>query len=185
MPYLPRWTILLFGACLILSAACTSTVTATPQPAKTSTVSTPAVTRVYIRAATYTPAPPERASTNSRRSSSLSSVSSASSTKGSEGLSNSQIASTMKQNPGVLDAAVSKRGNQISLVVIVGPLTSKSRAKQLGDSFVRLYKSLSDDDPPGSSIGRGKYSYSIGVYTPDEKPLVVGAKASVANRISW
>lgn len=101
------------------------------------------------------------------------------------GLSNSEIVSAFKQNPGVLDAAVSQRGDNISLVVIVGPLMSKSRAQQLGDNFVRLYKSLSDDDPPGQSIGRGKYSYSIGVYTPDERPIAVGAKASVANSISW
>ena len=101
------------------------------------------------------------------------------------GLSNSAIAETMKQNPGVLDAAVSKQGNQVSLVLIVVPLTNEGRAKQLGENFVRLFKSLSDDESPGRSIDRGKYDYLIGVYYPNEKKVVQGAKSRASDRISW
>ena len=101
------------------------------------------------------------------------------------GLSNSEIVATMKQNPGVLDAAISERGNQISLVLIVHPITNEVGARQLGDSFVRMFKSLSDDDSPGSSIGKGKYDYLIGVYYPNEKRVAQGAKSRTSSRISW
>ena len=73
----------------------------------------------------------------------------------------------------------------MSLVLIVHPITNESHAKQLGDSFVRMFKSLSDDDSPGSSIGRGKYDYLIGVYYPNEKRVAQGAKSRTSSRISW
>ena len=101
------------------------------------------------------------------------------------GLSNSEIVSAVKQNPGVLDAAISKDGNTVSLVLIVHPLTNKNSAKQQGDNFVRLYKSLSNDDSPGRSIGRGKYDYLIGVYYPDETKVALGAKSRASDRITW
>ena len=85
----------------------------------------------------------------------------------------------------VVDAATSKSGNSVSLVLIVRPSTSTTRAKQLGENFVRMYKSLSDDDPPGRSIGRGKYDYIIGVYYPNERPVARGAKARSSTQISW
>ena len=73
----------------------------------------------------------------------------------------------------------------MNLVLVVGAATSEARAKQLGDNFVRMYKSLSDDDPPGPTIGAGKYDYLIGVYTPSEKQIALGAKVSFADRITW
>ena len=76
-------------------------------------------------------------------------------------LSDADIVETFEQTPGVVEAAITRRGNQISLVVIVSPLTSEARAKQIGDNFVRMFKSLSDDSPPGATIGTGKYDYII------------------------
>ena len=48
-----------------------------------------------------------------------------------------------------------------------------------------MYKSMSDDDSPSQSIGRGKYDYIVGVYYPDKTPIAIGAKASIADRLSW
>ena len=101
------------------------------------------------------------------------------------GVSKATIIASVKQYPGVLDAAISQRGDQMSLVLIVHSATNESSARLLGDNFVRLYKSLSDDEPPGSSIGRGKYDYLIGVYYPNEKKVAQGAKSRASDRISW
>ena len=155
MLYLTRWFPILF-ILVLLSTACTTTVTATPEP-------------------TRTPIPIKR----------FSSVPSTRIPIVDPGLSNSEIVATVKQNPGVLDAAASKDGNQVSLVLIVRPLTNKSTAMQQGDNFVRLYKSLSDDESPGQSIGRGKYDYLIGIYYPNKDKLAQGAKSRASDRISW
>ena len=93
--------------------------------------------------------------------------------------------SSIKANPAVLDAAAKRQGNTINLVLIVHPLTSKARAQQLGENFVRMVKSLSNDTKPGKDIGTGKYDYLVGVYYPNEKRVAQGAKSRVAKRISW
>ena len=158
MPSFPRYISTLALGFLILVIACTYPTTAAPTPTPTRP---PAPTsRVLSAPLTRLPLP-------------------------APGLSNSKIVAAMKQTPGVLDAAISEQGNQVSLVLIVGPLTSESRGKELGDNFVRLFKSLSDDESPGQSIGRGKYDYLIGVYYPNKDKLVQGAKSRASDRISW
>lgn len=88
-------------------------------------------------------------------------------------------------DPVVRDAAITQRGDDISLVLIVGYATSEAKAKSLGDNFVRLTKSLSQDTPPGRMIGRGIYNYLVGVYYPNEERLAKGAKVAFSDRISW
>ena len=157
MSVFTRWAAILATATLLLFLmACTVRVTATPSPTET-----PAPIKRVISI------PPTRIALPD------------------PGVSNATIIATMKQNPGVLDAAISQQGERVSLVLIVHPITNESRARQLGDNFVRLCKSLSDDEPPGRSIGRGKYDYLIGVYYPNEKKVALGAKSSVSDRISW
>ena len=152
-----RYTAILATATLLLLlVACTVRVTATPGPTKT-----PVPIKRVISV------PPTRIALPD------------------PGVSNATIIATMKQNPGVLDAAISQQGERVSLVLIVDPLTNESGARQLGDNFVRMFKSLSDDEPPGRSIGRGKYDYLIGVYYPNEKKVAQGAKSRASDRISW
>ena len=91
----------------------------------------------------------------------------------------------IKRSPRVRDASVALDGRTLSLVIIVEYATNESYAKQLGDNFVRLVKTFSDDDPPGQKIGRGTYDYLVGVYYPNEKRLVLGAKSRAADHISW
>ena len=93
--------------------------------------------------------------------------------------------SEMMAHPRVLDCAVSREGDDVSLVIIVGAATNEEIARNLGDNFVRLYKSFSDDDPPGRTIGPGKYNYLVGVYTPAEEKIALGAKSRTSDRITW
>lgn len=96
------------------------------------------------------------------------------------------VINQIKQDPMVLDAAiVQKSKKDINLALIVSYKTSKGKAKQLGDNFMRLFKSLSDDEPPGKQIGTGIYDYMIGVYYPDKKRLAFGAKVRTSPFISW
>jgi hypothetical protein len=97
------------------------------------------------------------------------------------------VSEAIQLEPEVLDAAVSRQGSQVSLVLIVGWSTNQARGKQLGEKFLRMYQSLSDsdDDSPRPSIGKGKYDYLVGVYYPNETTLVQGAKVRFADRISW
>lgn len=93
----------------------------------------------------------------------------------------------------VLDAAVRQEGLQLSLALIVLSGTSEQRAKELGDNFVRLIKSLgfigtpTGEQPPQPEkrIGKGPFTYLIGVYRPDESRIVTGAKVAGADHITW
>ena len=98
---------------------------------------------------------------------------------------NDVVVSSMLEYEQVIDAAITQEGDAIGLVLVVGYATNESYAKELGDRFIRLCKSLSDDEPPGKAIGKGKYDYLIGIYYPNEKQIALGAKSRGADRISW
>lgn len=83
------------------------------------------------------------------------------------------------------DAAIVQEDNKLSLALIVGYATNEDKAKDLGDSFVRMVKSSSGDTPPGKDIGPGIYTYYIGVFYPDETEVVSGAKCGMCKSIYW
>lgn len=87
--------------------------------------------------------------------------------------------------PEVLDAAIHQYGDQISLVLIIGYQTNEGRARELGDNFVRMAKSLLRDGGVGKRIGRGEYDYLVGVYYRNEELVAMGTKVGVADRLSW
>ena len=92
---------------------------------------------------------------------------------------------SIKQDTLVLDAAIAQQGNRFSLVLVVNRATNQFGARQLGERFVRMFKTFSDDTNPGSQIGTGKYEYIIAVVYPDQTRVAVGAKASTAPGITW
>ena len=98
---------------------------------------------------------------------------------------NAMVVSSIEANREVVEAAISQKGDQVSLVLIVRSATNEQRAHELGDNFVRMFKSLSPDTPPGRVIGEGIYDYLVGVYYPNEKKVASGAKAKNARRITW
>ena len=92
----------------------------------------------------------------------------------------------MEEYAGVMDAAVRLEGRNVSLVLVVYPAVGPGLAEELGDTFVRVSKSLLNDGASGKQIGRGKYDYLIGVYWPgDDDPIVLGAKSRAAENIRW
>ena len=91
----------------------------------------------------------------------------------------------IEEHKGVRDAAIEQEDEEVSLAIIVEYGTSKERAKELGENFVRLVKTFSQDVNPEKEIGRGIYDYLIGVYYPNNKEIVMGAKASIARSITW
>ena len=95
------------------------------------------------------------------------------------------ITSGISGYPEVLEAAVVQDGDLLNLVLIVGYQTNEARARQLGDNFVRLAKSLLGDGGVGTRIGRGEYDYLVGVYYRNEELVAMGAKVGGADRLSW
>ena len=92
---------------------------------------------------------------------------------------------SIKGYKGVIDAAIIQKGKKVTLVIIVEYRISKSYAKELGDNFLRLVKTFSKDTSPTKEIGKGIYDYLVGVYTPDQKQIVMGAKVDFARKITW
>lgn len=85
----------------------------------------------------------------------------------------------------VRDVFVGQEHDDIKIAIIVRPGTTRQRAKEIGESAVRLTKSLSDDDNPDKLIGKGIYDYRIAVGTSAENIMVQGAKNAGAISISW
>jgi hypothetical protein len=98
----------------------------------------------------------------------------------------------------VKDAAVTIKDKTISLAVVTSPLVNKNYAKDVGESFVRLFgtfAAVADSEleaPTNDSYG-GIYEYYdyeyydllICVGTGTDNIIVSGAKVTGAKRISW
>ena len=85
----------------------------------------------------------------------------------------------------VSDAAITQDGRNLSLVLVVNAAASEEYAKELGSNFVRLVKTFGPEEAPGREIGEGIYDYLVGVYTPAEEQIALGAKVSFARSITW
>ena len=94
------------------------------------------------------------------------------------------IIATMKVY-GARDAAIAPNGTTINLAFEVPFGTSEAMAKKMGESFLRLVKSQSNDESPGKEVGPGHFTYHVGAFSPDQKWLVQGAKLASARRITW
>lgn len=85
----------------------------------------------------------------------------------------------------IKDAAISQDSDTLNLALIVGYSTNEETAKELGDSFVRMTKSFSNETGPGKEIGSGVYTYIIGVYYPDKSLVAMGHKCPSCDSIKW
>ena len=64
----------------------------------------------------------------------------------------------------VIDADIAQRGSDLSLISVVGSRVSQARARQLGENFVRLTKTLAPNEPnPTKEVGKGVYDYTVGI----------------------
>jgi len=92
----------------------------------------------------------------------------------------------IEEYPEVVDAGVTQKGKTLSLVIVVRRGTSKTRAHELGDNFVRLVKTFNGyETNPGKEIGEGIYDYLIGVYDTNQNKIDSGAKVSFSSKITW
>lgn len=97
-----------------------------------------------------------------------------------------QMASdTIELEADVIDASISQEGEKLALAIIVRNGTSKGRAQQLGDNFVRMAKTFGPDSNPSKEIGRGQYDYLVGVRSVDGTDIARGAKLGFSPRITW
>lgn len=95
------------------------------------------------------------------------------------------IKSAIEKNAEVRESSIRQAGRQVNLLLVVDQGTSASRARQLGDSFVRIAKRIGPDDNPGRTIGQGQFDYLVGVYDLGNRQIVMGAKNRNAVSISW
>jgi hypothetical protein len=85
----------------------------------------------------------------------------------------------------VRDAAILQDDETVHLVIVVSYAANDTYARELGDSFVRLVKTFSEDAAPGQRIGQGMYDYIVTVARPDESVIVRGAKNRFAEDMKW
>ena len=72
------------------------------------------------------------------------------------------------------------------LYVIVNYAANEDYAKKIGDGFLRQIKGAAPGEiGPGKEVGKGVFEYLVGVFYPNEKRIVIGAKAPGAIRIYW
>ncbi len=75
--------------------------------------------------------------------------------------------------------------SNIKLVLTVENKTSKERAKELGESYIRLVKTFSRDINPNKKIGKGIYNYFVRVNNPNKEIIITGIKENTAEFITW
>ncbi len=102
-------------------------------------------------------------------------------------LSSEQVASIVDnvKSQGAISAAIALKDDSVNLAFQVPHGTTKEQAKKIGDNFVRLTMTLSNDDDPGKDLPKGKFSYMVGAFTPDENWLVMGHKREGVPKITW
>ena len=85
----------------------------------------------------------------------------------------------------VTDAEVAVHGHTISLILEVRLSTNEVRARELGENFVRMTKSLLQDGTVGLLPGRGIYSYLVTVGHSRGAIMAHGAKHWRSDHIRW
>ena len=95
---------------------------------------------------------------------------------------------TIERMDHVRDSAIVRRGTTISIAVVVDYAVNPETSRLIGDNAVRMAKSMlfaGGEKAPGKAIGKGLYTYQIGVYRPNEDEVAVGTKDHDDDRIRW
>jgi hypothetical protein len=85
----------------------------------------------------------------------------------------------------VADATLSQSGTTLSLFLVVADDVSNERAKELGNTFVRMTKFHGPDVKPIQKIGPGNLDYVITVTYPNEEKIAQGSKKRLASLVTW
>jgi hypothetical protein len=85
----------------------------------------------------------------------------------------------------VIDVEIKQNGRKIDLTILVLGRTREWAARELGDSFIRIVKNVSQDIDPDRRIGTGMYHYTVRIVYPDEVDLAVGKKFAQQSNMYW
>lgn len=85
----------------------------------------------------------------------------------------------------VIDVAIKQEGRKVRLTILVLGRTREAAAKELGESFIRIVKNVSQDIDPDRRIGPGMYHYTVRIIYPDEVDLVIGKKFAQQSYMYW
>ena len=85
----------------------------------------------------------------------------------------------------VRDTYIGQKGCDLKLAIVVNAAANEAYARSVGERFVRLTKALGPGPGPSKQVGKGIYNFLVGVFTPGQKQLALGAKSSGARRITW
>ena len=97
----------------------------------------------------------------------------------------------IKKQDGVLDATINPglgTTGRLDLIITVRDGTNETRARELGENFVRLVKDIGPDvDPSPGEIGAGHrgYNYLVRVNLPDGQAVALGDKRWDLTSILW
>ena len=95
----------------------------------------------------------------------------------------------IKKQEGVVAAVINQsEGRRLNLVITVRDGTNETRARELGENFVRLVKDIGPDiDPLPDEVGAGHpgYNYLVRVNLPDGKAAALGDKRWDLVSILW
>lgn len=92
----------------------------------------------------------------------------------------------IQQYDDVLEASIAQDDGTLSLAIKVPYATNAERARQLGDNFLRMVKTMSKDgEVPETAIGRGEYTYLITVIRPNGTVIAEGGKVGSSPHITW
>ena len=94
-----------------------------------------------------------------------------------------QAVQAMKDEPGVIDAAIHQEGEDLSLAIMAEFDTPEVRAKLLAKKFINMVMLYGPEDQ--LNWEEGIFDYLVTVIYPDEQVIVQGAKVSFADHITW
>ena len=100
------------------------------------------------------------------------------------------VIGAMLENLEVVDADILQSERRMTLTLVVREATTAQRAKEIGEGFIRLTKSLGPDDSPtidagGEEIGDGIFDYVISIFYPSGEAVASGAKTQSSSNIDW
>ena len=98
-----------------------------------------------------------------------------------------QAVQAMKDEPGVIDAAIHQEGKDLSLAIMVEFDISEIRAKLLAEKFINMVMLYDPEESPveGGKWEEGIFDYLVTVINPNEEVMDQGAKVSFADHITW
>tara|TARA_Y100000590_G_scaffold433350_1_gene550328 strand:- start:482 stop:1117 length:636 start_codon:yes stop_codon:yes gene_type:complete len=71
------------------------------------------------------------------------------------------------------------------LTVVVKNYINEKTGKEAGEALVRMLKSAGPDPDPGKSIGKGKFTYIVGVFYPDGTEIGRAYKCPSCTDLKW